>query len=393
MSHLTNFEIDGQELTFDVKNIDKSLLNALRRIMISEVPTIGFNTDYGKETDIIIEENTSSLHNEFLSHRLSLIPVHYEPKLIDKYEKSKYKFTIDVTNNTSKMMDVTTEHIEITDTVNNKILSKQQCKQFFPPDSITNDYILINKLKPNKSGSKDNGESLKIEMYASKSIGKIHSRYTPTCVSVFTNKRDDKKIKLKLNQIINKKNEELKQKNKSLLTEDDIKKITKSFMVCDADMCFHTDEYGEPNYFKYTVESDGRIPSHIIFHKSLDVLKEKIDYFTNSLDNEDIIVFSKSDCIMPSYDINITDEDHTLGYLLQHYMYLNFYNIEKKKISYISSTIPHPLVNKLLIRISLVEKNMKEDYIKSLFKDCIKEIKKDLDSINKELVTNKLFNF
>ena len=51
--------------------------------MISEVPTIAFNTNYGKETDIVIEENTSSLHNEFLSHRLSLIPINIPHKNID----------------------------------------------------------------------------------------------------------------------------------------------------------------------------------------------------------------------------------------------------------------------------------------------------------------------
>ena len=52
-----------------------------------------------------------------------------------------------------------------------------------------------------------------------------------------------------------------------------------------------------------------------------------------------------------------------------------------KKINYISSTIPHPLINKLLIRISLIDNKLKEDYIKSLFKECSKIIKKDIDTI------------
>ena len=47
-------------------------------------------------------------------------------------------------------------------------------------------------------------------MIADKSIGKVHSRYTPTCVSIFTNRRDEEKIKIKLNEIINEKNQELK---------------------------------------------------------------------------------------------------------------------------------------------------------------------------------------
>ena len=393
MSYLNNFQINNDELIFDIKNLDKSLINALRRIIISETPTIAFDSNNGKEGDIVIEENTSSLHNEFLSHRLSLIPIHYPYKLIDEYDKDKYEFIIDITNNTSKIMDVTTEDIKIRDISKDKFLSKEECKIMFPPNNITKDYILINKLKPNKSSVKENGECMKIKMLASKSIGKKHARYTPTCVSIFTNKRDDEKIKIKLNELINNKNDELKKKNKNLLTEPEKLKLINSFMVCDADQCFHTNEAGEPNYFEFTIESDGRMPPHIIFMNSIKILEEKLNNFIKSLDDTKKISFDKSDCIMQSYDVNITDEDYTLGYLLQHYMYTLFYLPEDKKINYISSTILHPLVNKLLIRIALKETSMKEDYIKSLFKECIVEIKKDLNNIKNDFKSYKQFSF
>lgn len=393
MSYLSNFQIENDELTFDVKNLDKSLINAIRRVNISEVPTVGFNSDYGKESDIKIEVNTSSLHNEFLSHRLSLIPIHYPSKLIDTYDRNKYEFNINVTNNTSKMMDVTTEHIQIKDLHNNKDLSRAECKKFFPPNELTKDYILLNKLKPNKSNVSENGESLKITMYADKNIGKVHSRYTPTCVSIITNKRDEKKIKIKLDEMLNNKDFELKKKNKNPLTENEKLKLIKSFMISEADTCFHTDECGEPNYFEFTIESDGRVPPHIILHKSINILKDKLDKFVKLLDDPKFITYEKSDCIMPSYDVNIMDENYTLGYLYQHYIYKLFQNVENKKVNYVSSTIPHPLINKLLIRISLTEKSVNQDYIKELFKESTKVIKKDLDDINKELTSNKTISF
>ena len=392
MSTFSNLKINGDELIFDVKNLDRSILNCLRRIMISEVSTLAFLTNYGKESDIEIEENSSSLHNEFLSHRLSLIPLHYPHNMIDEYEKNKYEFIIDITNTKSKIIDVTTEHIQIKDVKNDKLLTKNECNKFFPPNHITNDYILINKLKPSKSGVKDNGESLKIKMFADKNIGKIHARYTPTCVSIFTNKRDENKIKLKLDELLNQKINEYKNKNKAL-SENEKLRIVNTFMISEADKYFHTDEYGEPNYFEFTIESDGRIPPHIIFSKSFDVIDKKLDNFLGKLDNTDYITFSKSDCIMQSYDINITDEDYTIGYLLEHYLYKEYFISENKKINYISQTIPHPLINKLLIRISLVDNSMKEDYIKELLKEVIKIIKKDFNNIYKEFISNKELSF
>ena len=51
-----------------VDNLSCSLANALRRIMISEVPTLSIDL-------VSIEINTSLITDEFLSHRLGLIPL------------------------------------------------------------------------------------------------------------------------------------------------------------------------------------------------------------------------------------------------------------------------------------------------------------------------------
>lgn len=69
-------EILKYSVKFELYNVDLAIANALRRIMISEVPTMAIDL-------VEVRENTSALHDEMIAHRLGLIPL-YCPN-IDSY--------------------------------------------------------------------------------------------------------------------------------------------------------------------------------------------------------------------------------------------------------------------------------------------------------------------
>ena len=107
------------------------------------------------------------------------------------------------------------------------ILSKSDTQKFFKPNPISGQYILINRLQSSKSGTLGDGEVLKVKMYADVSTGKEHARYSPSCVSVFNNKRDLDKIKVALEEKIKQKNEQLEKDKKSALTDPEKSAINK----------------------------------------------------------------------------------------------------------------------------------------------------------------------
>jgi DNA-directed RNA polymerase alpha subunit len=94
--NIENMTFENNSLTFDMKGerefgLDKSIVNSLRRVLLSGVPNVAFRTEI-KDSDLIVVKNDTSLHNEFLIHRISLIPLYFNP---DEFSK-QYLFYLKV---------------------------------------------------------------------------------------------------------------------------------------------------------------------------------------------------------------------------------------------------------------------------------------------------------
>ena len=63
--------IAPHEMRFILSETDTSVANALRRIMIAEVPTLAIEK-------VEFLENSTVLNDEYIAHRLGLIPLRYQ---------------------------------------------------------------------------------------------------------------------------------------------------------------------------------------------------------------------------------------------------------------------------------------------------------------------------
>lgn len=331
-------EHKNDELYLEFENIDSSLVNAIRRTILSDCETVAFNTDEYLNSDLKILKNTSSLHNEFILHRVGLIPINI--KDIINFYSSKYKFILNKSNTTNNIISVTTEDFKIINTETNK---EEPSIHFFPPNNITKEYIQILKLKPNPNSK---GEEIHIEGKASKSSGSKNARFSPVSCIYYKNKMDKEKIQKALKEFL---------KTKKTLEKKEIEKISKRFIIEEGERHFYTDENDEPNIFEFYIESVGVVSPELILIESIVILINKLTKLKNNINkivNENVsldnISIQTSLETMQAYTITIQNESHTLGNLLQSYIS----KVNNDTINFVGYKNPHPLKNMIEIKLS-----------------------------------------
>ena len=345
-------------IKFDVTECNTSFVNSLRRLIISEIETVGFRTEEYEKSDIKVIENNSSLHNEFLLHRFGLLPINTPD--IDSYDTSKYKFILNVQHSGSVSIDVTTKDINI---LNLETNINENNELFFPKNPITNDHILITRLKPTPDGT---GEKIHMEGKSSKGIGKEHIRFSPVSNVCFINKVDPSR---------------LDEEYKKYVIENGASgaELKSKFMIEESERCFHVDSNGDPNIFEFTIESCGVMAPENILLEGIKQMVFKIKHFMSevgkSMSSQDSsIEIRESKVLMKAFDIVIEGENHTLGHLLQSHINKLF----KEKNIFVGYMNPHPLENRIIFRINV--NTIKE--LKDIFTQTCDELIKQCDMLS-----------
>ena len=137
-------EEDG-ELRFTLKNINVSLANAIRRTILTDIPTVVFRTIPYELNEADIKVNTSALNNDILKQRLSCIPIHIKDTDVDLDD---LMVVIHKKNNTSEVMDITTADFQVKNVSSDTFLNDDERNKIFPANAVTKEHILFARLRP-----------------------------------------------------------------------------------------------------------------------------------------------------------------------------------------------------------------------------------------------------
>ena len=163
-------ERTNERVVIKFKNISRQYVNAIRRIAISEVPTLAID-------DVVILENSSVMHDEAVAHRLGLIPLRTGLDRFVMPQDCDCKSTLGCSK-CRVLLVLDSEAMEKTKIVTSgELLSEDELVKPVSKD------IPIVVLAPS--------QKLKFEAYARLGVGKDHAKWQPTSAAIVKDGMDD----------------------------------------------------------------------------------------------------------------------------------------------------------------------------------------------------------
>jgi len=290
MPWLTVQYLATQQIQFTLEGVDASFSNAIRRVCIAEVPTLAIDL-------VEVLENSSVLCDEFISHRLGLIPIvstvakemsfPYETTLDEESGRTEIEFELTAKGSSDQTYDVTSGHLTSFD------------KRVFPVKHASLDE---NNPDPTKAGilvvKLRKHQEVKLRCTARKGIGKDHAKWSPVATAVFRYEPfiDINRALMDTLNVSEKRSfvESCPGRLLRYDEESDSVQVEKNAAYSyDGEIMKKAEDLGKPglvnirpnmNKVNFTIETTGALPPEEVVHQGLEILKTKLDVLKGELD-------------------------------------------------------------------------------------------------------------
>lgn len=408
MTTFSELSVKGPYATFVIRDVDLAIVNAVRRAIMAEVPTAAFCfTPETPANTVDIVTNTSVLHNEFLGHRISLVPVHLNSDEVARVADgiSDYVFHLKLTKEDVEPRDVTSAHF--TGTLNGEPISQEELARLFPADPVSGDHILIVRLRPAipsddpVDGRIQEAEQVEAVCRLHMGRGKEHARWVPTSLCTYGFLIDDGKAQAVLE-------EEVVKARANHATQEEIDRLTHDFQCTGKQRCYLQNAFGEPSAFRFKLRSECGLTPVQLFDQALSILARRLHTLSQnvaaagppSATASAKVTMEPVGAVDNMFQFIVAEEDHTLGNLTQSLLYNRFIRDPRlakhpQKISmvYIGYHQPHPLENRIVLRVKVDapkaadvdvdagNPRVAEKDMSSFLSQCIDAIASDVDRV------------
>jgi DNA-directed RNA polymerase alpha subunit len=317
-------------LTFTLENTNVSIANALRRVLLSDINSIVFDTNNDK---INIYENTTRFHNEILKQRLGCIPVHIK----DNASIENLIIELNGSNESDSIQYVTSKDFMIKDIVTDKYLTEEQTKSIFPPNEITKEYVLFTRLRP-KISNDILGEKISLKVKLKTSTAKKDGMYNVVSTCAFGNTEDKVEQHNQWQSI----SEDLESKE---LNGDRIEYERKNWYTLQAKRYYIKDS------FDFKVESVGVYTNVELINMGCDNIIKRLDKIKEKCDKEQLNLNKKSTAMENAVDVILEGEDYTIGKVIEFILHEQYYK-KDRELSYVGFIKKHPHDDYSIVRMA-----------------------------------------
>ena len=249
--------LGGFGFKFEVRGVPPQFVNAIRRILLNETPTVEI-------TDVEILDNTTLMPHEMLKHRMTMLPVAVRPNEEDVIRNARIGLRYPVVE---ELQVVTSDDFTVSG-ARTDILMKDR-------DLGTPIYFM--KLKK--------GETIHIEARLT-----VNPRGSQVSLATY--------------------NAHVDQVKADLVKEEHTDKDT--FEVFHKQRILHLNEKGRPHWFDFQIESNGVIPAKELLKNTLETIKARTKAWVKA-GKESIVREAEPNV----YHVVSMVEGHTIGALAQ----------------------------------------------------------------------------
>lgn len=299
--------MNGMRLDAELKNVPIGFVNALRRILLAEIPRVVL-------TNIQILDNTTRLPHEMLRLRTELLPVNVRPEEAAVIRDSRIELRFEPSKDER---EVTSDDFKVAAGPRSDVLLKDR-------DLGTELFFL--QLKANES------------IHIRASLGVEPRGSSHVCVSTFKNHVDPERMVEDRESYVT---AAINRYPPNTLNDKEIGQITadaiKEFDNFHYQRSYARDEEGRPFWFDFAVESIGILPAKDLVRRAVEVLQAKVlEWVKTPIQREE----------GGWYRMETEGETFTLGQLLQELIY------KGGVADFVSRDCGHPLTPKLTLRFS-----------------------------------------
>ena len=358
---------NDDDLQFTLSGVNVSIANGIRRILLSEIPLVVFRVSPNIKNKCNIIANTCGLNNEIVKHRLSCIPIHI--KDVDDFPLKNYIMECNVQNNTDTSIVVTTKDFIIKDVISGKTLPQEQIRQIFPANDMTGDFIDFVRLKA-KPSEEIQGKIINLTCEFDIGISKEDGAFNAVSTCSYGNTIDETNQEIKLQQL----KQQWKDEGKK---EEEIEFEAANWKLLDGKRIFKKDS------FDFIVQTIGIYSNQELIVLACKIMLDKLDNLDSIIEKDEIEIKLSENTMANSYDVILENEDHTLGKVIEYFMFTLFY--ETGILSFCGFKILHPHDSFGLIRVAY-KKAVEVSSVKGDLKKCISHAKDTFNKISKEFM-------